>query len=921
MSERRASISLRGLLVGMGVIAIAYVSALTVQVVVLLRPAAQSLSGATSDILLDHDQSMERVQRSLYARRMAVLHVVATPPPAPIEPSLDSIRRIVTRLIEEASASRASIERADIPLQMRLELAQAVARETQAAVLVSDAIRYIENGTMPPAVLALRAANAATDSATFHLSEAQRTAMLEVLGRQERLLGRLETLERWSQAWVVLGLLLLASGVLLVRRRFYLPIRALERGVQRIIAGDLNTEIPVRSGDELGLLASHVNDMTGVLRDRAAEETRARESLTERFGRVLDESSSEIGVFDAQTLTVLQANRGLCVALGYTPSEIARLRLDDLIAGLEDARLATILAQLRASPQDRALLTIWLRRHDGSIRPAEVALQYSAGGDTPVFILVSEDAGVRQRVRELDTRLRTFAAEEAEALGSGEMGRAMQALTRFVATALEAERCTAWQAVQDEMRPVTQYDATAAAHTARPGRHPREEMAGTGAHKVSITSAGREIGALVVEAGDANRRWTAEETAFLASAADLASRAFDAQERRGLEQALERAQRMDSIGQLAGGVAHDFNNILTAILGNLEACRSELETGSSMDEALAEAEQAALRAADLTKQLLTFARRQVVETMAVDVAARARDAESMLRRLIGPEITLSFALDPELGNVRLGAGQLEQLLVNLIVNARDAMPEGGTITIRGARRTIGSTPPADFPSLTAGKYVELAVTDTGMGMDAKTVERVFEPFFTTKRVGEGTGLGLAVCYGIVRNAGGAIAVQSTPGKGSTFRIVLPSGGRGSPAAGRRQLAEPTGATVLLAEDESAIRTLLLRMLTARGYRVHAAVNGHDALAMAERLDAPVDALLTDVVMPEMGGVELARAMRKRLPGLPVLFMSGYTANAAIQSGELEDSGFIAKPFTPDDLIRKLEELLDAAREREDATAL
>jgi len=277
----------------------------------------------------------------------------------------------------------------------------------------------------------------------------------------------------------------------------------------------------------------------------------------------------------------------------------------------------------------------------------------------------------------------------------------------------------------------------------------------------------------------------------------------------------------------------------------------------------------------------------------------------MLRRLVGAERTLVVEVEPDLGSVRLGAGQLEQLWVNLVVNARDATPAGGVVTLR-ARRLDGSEG-GDGPA--SGAIVELSVQDTGVGMDKETLDRIFEPFFTTKGVGQGTGLGLAVCHGIVENAGGSIRVTSALGAGTTFTIRLPaSRDRVSPTRGSGALTG-LGSVVLVAEDEPSIRTLVSRMLTARGFRVLTGEDGVAALeAMAEG-DEPPALLISDVVMPRMGGVELAREVRRLVPGIPVLFMSGYTSSAALPDEDLTGAAFIAKPFSTDDLMRRVAELL------------
>jgi PAS domain S-box-containing protein len=916
MRGTKRAVPMRVIFVALGTVALGFAVVVTLQLLTVLRPAVADLRGLAGDVLSDQ----AAIEGNLAGLREARRQIARLAPPvdrsAGALPNLEQLRNQVRSLLDSSAAVRASVERANVPMGMRLLLADAVQQEASVGVQLMEAIRAIELNRPRDAVDALRASGVHSDSTTQLLSAAQRVALQDILVGQERLLDRLVGFERWGQGWAVLGILLFALGAWIVHVRVYTPIGALERVVQQVAAGNLEAEVPVPRDDELGRLSAHVNAMTGVLRDRAAEESRRRENLTERFGRILDESSNQICVFDASSLALVQANRGARVALGYSREEISGLRLHDLFGGMPEERLESLLEGLRAGSDEPVLLSTWLRRRDGSLHPAEMTLQHATDGGSPVFITVAEDAGLRHRVRDLDERLREFTLMEQEALTGPDPESVLHPLTVMAADALQATGCGIWRTGAMQSHCVVAYDVRSAYHRSD-APFPSESESPL---RAPVRTGARVDAQLVITHEEERRVWTAEERTFAGAVADLVARVLEAAERRTLEHALERAQRMDSIGQLAGGVAHDFNNILTAILGNLEACRGDLPPGSPMDAALAEAEHAALRAADLTKQLLTFARHQVVETRIVDLAERARESEPILRRLLGPEWELRIDHSAAPTPVRLGVGQVEQLLVNLVVNARDAMPEGGPIYISTRTLLIAST--EEQPGLVPGPHVALRVRDEGIGMDQRTVERVFEPFFTTKRLGEGTGLGLSVCYGIVRNAHGVIRVVSAPGKGTTFDILLPeavvrpSPPSGSPMAG----AAGGGEVILLAEDEPAIRTLMTRMLVSRGFRVLAAEDGEQALAIAARHEGSIALFVSDVVMPRLGGVDAARKLRLARPDIPVLFMSGFTATTAVQEGDLADAGFLAKPFTPDELGRRVRDMLDADRAAREAAA-
>ena len=391
--------------------------------------------------------------------------------------------------------------------------------------------------------------------------------------------------------------------------------------------------------------------------------------------------------------------------------------------------------------------------------------------------------------------------------------------------------------------------------------------------------------------------------------------AEDVTERRALETQLRQSQKMESVGRLAGGVAHDFNNLLGVILGYSEALEDSLDQNSVPRKHAEEIKRAGLRAASLTRQLLAFSRQQVLESKVINLDAVVTEMETMLRRLIGEDVELTAVLEPALGQVKADQGQIEQVIMNLAVNARDAMPNGGKLIIETANIDVDEVFTRQHPASIPGRYVLLAVTDTGIGMDEEIQARIFEPFFTTKGKDKGTGLGLAVVYGVVKQSGGYIWVYSEPGKGSTFKIYLPrveeAVEKASQNTGPAKSSQGSE-TILLAEDEQSLRHLIRDLLAQRGYTVLEACDGAEALGIAHQHQGTIHLLCTDVVMPVVGGRELAEKMALLRPDTKVLFMSGYTDSAVTARGVLETGIFLLqKPFTLDALTRKVREVLDA----------
>ncbi|MEW6543046.1 MAG: ATP-binding protein [Nitrospirota bacterium] len=386
-------------------------------------------------------------------------------------------------------------------------------------------------------------------------------------------------------------------------------------------------------------------------------------------------------------------------------------------------------------------------------------------------------------------------------------------------------------------------------------------------------------------------------------------------ERRQLEEQLRQSQKMEAIGRLAGGIAHDFNNLLTVIIGHSQLLSEQMRDQGGLRDQVEEIKRAGERAGALTKQLLAFSRSQMLTPQVVDLNETVAAMGGMLRRLLGEDITLVSRPDPALRRIKADPTQLEQVVLNLAVNARDAMPRGGRLTVETANVELREPYVHEHVIVPAGSYAVLAVQDTGGGMDRQTRARIFEPFFTTKEKGQGTGLGLATVYGIVKQSGGYILVDSEPGQGATFRVYFPPSAEKAKAdqPPRPPSEVPGGSeTVLLVEDEDSIRTMLSGVLRSYGYQVLESRSGEEALRIAGAHQGPIQILLTDVIMPGMNGREVAERLVLLRRGMKVLYMSGHTTDVIVQRGVLQaDTAFLAKPFTPAALARKLREVLDA----------
>jgi two-component system, cell cycle sensor histidine kinase and response regulator CckA len=387
----------------------------------------------------------------------------------------------------------------------------------------------------------------------------------------------------------------------------------------------------------------------------------------------------------------------------------------------------------------------------------------------------------------------------------------------------------------------------------------------------------------------------------------------DITERRKLEDQLRHSQKMEALGMLAGGVAHDFNNLLTIINGRSELLLTRLKSDEKSRSELEQIRRTGGRAAELTRQLLAFSRRQVLESKVVDLNRIVADMEKMIKRLVPENIDLLIVLDPATRSVKVDPGQIEQVIMNLVVNARDAMPKGGKITIETGTAELNEAYCRSHLDVTPGRYTRISLSDNGHGMDAATRGHIFEPFFTTKEQGKGTGLGLSTVFGIVKQSKGHIDVYSEVGRGTTFKIYLPETGGSAAATGARlDFVRGGKESILVVEDEDGVRGLVHDILESNGYSVLLARHGKEALQLCENPSHKIALIITDVIMPEMGGPELIERIRKSYPAIKVIYASGYTDRAIIRNGELpEGVNFLQKPFSPNALLQRVREVLDS----------
>jgi len=668
-------------------------------------------------------------------------------------------------------------------------------------------------------------------------------------------------------------------------RRTYAILSGAEELIRRAVQAGYVEESAPESARVIE--AAHLAGVA-IERDHAGQVIRESE---ERFRAVFDTTPSAIFIKDIAGRHLF-VNRATATMFGVPKAEWIGRRPQDILPGhLADlCERSAQTAQATGGPIEERLTWPLVDGREATVLATHLVLRNSAGpyAICGIFRDVTDLVVLQQEFE----RLWLHAPEPLCVSGlDGSLKRVNPAWTRLLG----------WSEAELLGRPWSDY------------LHP-DDLTATNAAAREL-AAGRTIHRLVnrYRCRSGEYRWLSWEVVPVLAAGRVYGFARDVTDERRLEEQFRQAQKMEAIGQLAGGVAHDFNNLLTVINGYAELVLGDLPLADPKRDSLAEVRHAGQRAAELTSQLLAFSREAIVEPKVLDVNQVVESSARMLRRLIGEDVRLDIHVAP-IPPVRIDPGQLEQVLMNLAVNARDAMPGGGRLSITTDVLNLPKAVPTEAGLMGPGPCVRVSVTDNGTGMTPAVKARIFEPFFTTKGPRKGTGLGLATVYGIVRQAGGVISVESEPGAGTTFRILMPIVANQSavPKSTVLDVAPRGTETVLIAEDEVGVRDVAAAMLRMQGYKVLVAETGAEAMRIASERVEPIHLLLTDVIMPDLGGRALAAAVRVQRPGVRVMYMSGYTDDAIIRSGiEASRDWFIQKPFTPLSLARRVRELLDA----------
>ena len=654
-------------------------------------------------------------------------------------------------------------------------------------------------------------------------------------------------------------------------------------------------------------LAEARDRLEAVARIKAEE----AQTSTERYRALMHRARDAILVFDFRG-RVLEVNGRAAELFGHRPEQLLGRNISELFAVAEDAQFIQHHLFGSAQPAELNHVEFRLERDDGEVVFCDLSASTASAGGEALVLAIIRDVTEQKLAGE---QLRKSQQQLAEAQGIAQLGSwEWDVLSDEVASSDETSRIFGfrfegaqreWRAPlmnailpEDRVRVLREFDQVARA-------------GGSVELEFRIRAADGAIKAIAARAA-LSRDDSGAPRRVIGTVQDVTARQQAEEALRRSEEQLRHAQRMEAIGRLTGGIAHDFNNVLTVIMGGVQLLLLDAPEDGPLREELQQIELAATRAATLTRQLLAFSRKQVLQPALVNLNTVVGDMQGMVSRLIGEDVVLQSNLDPALATAVTDRGQMEQVLINLVVNARDAMPAGGTLTI-STRNLEPDAVHAIAPDLGTRQCVLLSVSDTGTGMTPEVRDHIFEPFYTTKGPGKGTGLGLSTVYGIVKQMEGHIQVETEPDAGTTFSVLLPQAENSAEPdlAPRQPAAASTGSeTVLLVEDEAMVRRFARRVLQSQGYTILEARDGEEAMAVAERTEGPIDVLVTDVVMPGMSGRELAVELVRRRPGLRVLYMSGYTDDAIAEHGVLEPGiSLVEKPFTRDGLAAMLRKVL------------
>jgi two-component system cell cycle sensor histidine kinase/response regulator CckA len=639
--------------------------------------------------------------------------------------------------------------------------------------------------------------------------------------------------------------------------------------------------------------------------DREIARLRAEAALREserRFAELVQISEDLICTHDLQG-RIASVNPAMVRQTGYPPEQLVGRSLADFLSPETRHEFATYLESVLRDGHAEGFLRIVTRTGEQRVFQYENVVRVAEEGDAIVFGVAHDvqrkwaEQALRISINRLEALLNNIPDAAWMKDESGRYTAVNEAFARFL------------NRTREELIGKTDFDLAPPSLAEKYQLEDRSVLSTGESLRVSEDLVGRDGRRVLFETIKTPIRGGAgRPTGTVGIARDIS-------ERRLLEEQLVQSQKMEAVGRLAGGIAHDFNNLLTSILGYSDLALGQLAPDDPLRSEVQEIGKAGERAAALTRQLLAFSRKQIIEPRILALNDVVSDLSKMLRRLIGENIDLVTTLDSDLGSIRADPGQVEQILVNLAVNARDAMPDGGRLVIE-TQNVDSYEPYSGGPvKAAAGPYVLLTVSDSGEGMDAETQSHIFEPFFTTKEIGKGTGLGLATVYGIVKQSGGDIWVKSERGQGARFEVYLPRVGESVPAAEPGQAADPPHGSewILLVEDEEAVRHLARRVLEAGGYFVLAAEHAAEALEIAARHPGAIDLLVTDVIMPGMSGPRLSERLCVVRPRIKVLFISGYADAEIAERGVLNaETALLQKPFTPDTLLLRVREVLDAA---------
>ena len=889
-----------------------------------LAARAESLQSALSDV----HALMRSGGRSGGARRSTAL-----------------IRDALRAGTERSEGVQAGLLLTGIPATVRASLADVAHAESRLAGVLLETLDYLDQGDLEAARSRLASADLPQRSLRSHLNETERLGLADVVRSERALDARARRIAEAIAIWVILGAGLVGLLLLLVHGRLYLPLRTLDHGLAGVAGGDLALHLPVRRDDELGRLTVHFNQMTEVLRTRAEEERRLAVSLVDTQAATYRISEAAIR---AHTL------QDLFVAIHRIVGELMPAR--NFYIALQDADTGTItfpyfVDEFDAPPAPKrpgkGLTEYVLRTGEPLLATPDVAHELERRGEIELIGAPSIDwvgvplkpngetigalvvqtytEGVRFSARERDIlqfvstqvamTIERRRAEEA-VRRSEEQYRTLVDGVRDVIFALSGEGIlTALNPVFEELTGWRREEWLGKPFAGL--LHPDDVAIAMERFRVVLREAPRPTSQLRIRTRAGEYRLGEFHTSVQRREGQIIGIfgiVRDITDRVRLEEQLRHAQKMEAVGQVASGVAHDFNNLLTAVLSSADLLSAALPPDSPLAVDARTIGDAARRGAELTGKLLAFSRRQPLTLRPTSLADAAAEFIRMAQRVVPESVRITLQVEAKDATLEADAGALQQILLNLVTNARDAMPHGGTIQIEVGRRMLDAEQVRVHGWGIPGEYVTLSVGDTGCGMDQATQARMFEPFFTTKPVGQGTGLGMPMVYGLVKDHGGYVQVYSEPQHGTTIRLYFPAvaGRPVEPAAAA--VAEVRGGSevILLVEDSDDVRRVAARALETYGYTVIELPDGREALALIRAGHAPADLIISDVVMPSAGGPELLRALRQEGLGTRILLTSGYTSREVQDLMDVDPSiPFLAKPWTLAELLRAVRAALDA----------